>query len=145
MKSLLAALVILLAGVTARAQDWGNLDQLLMGNLTRTGTAQATYWLPDSADPAQARRAVGVAYEYIEGSAGSFSIAVGVFIRQGSAWGFVGTVNGVFGQSPRDVAFAGNTAQLTTTTLRDGEPRCCPTGQTRWQIDLSTLTAQPLP
>ena len=127
------------------AQSWPNLDQLLFSTLTSSGTAEASFWIPDSPDPAGASRALGVVYEYIQGSAGSVSIAVGHYVRTQTGWQFAGTVSGLFGNSPRDPAYEQGFVDLTTTTLGPNEPRCCPTVQTRWRINLNTLTAVKLP
>ena len=129
----------------AGAQGWPNLDQLLFSTLTSSGKAEASFWLPDHPDPAQATRALGVVYEHIPGSAGSVSIAVGHYIRNATGWQFTGVVSGLFGQSPRDPAYGEGVVELTTTMLGPNEPRCCPTLATRWRIDLNTMAAQRLP
>lgn len=139
------AMVVGLLAWPVQAQNWGNLDGLLFAHLTQSGRAEASYWLPEHADPAHAARALGIVYEHIPGSAGNVDIAVGVFVNQGGAWAFGGPVSGVFGLEPRAANFAPGHVDLSTTTLKPGEPRCCPTGVTRWRIDLTTLTGQRLP
>lgn len=125
-----------------RAQGWPNLDQLLFSTLTTSGTAESSFWLPDTPDPATATQALGVVYEYIPGSAGNTGIATGYYQRtQTGAWQFAGVVQGLFGQQPRDPAFAPGYMDLTTTMLGPNEPRCCPTLATRWRIDLTAMTA----
>jgi len=140
----LALVLALLAGSAQAQNGWPNLDALLFSTLTASGRAEGSYWLPDQADPASATRALGVVYEHIPGSAGSVSIASGVYVRTTQGWQFAGVVQGLFGQSPRDIAFAPTFVELTTTMLGPNEPRCCPTLPARWRIDLATLTAQRL-
>lgn len=142
MKSLLLSAAICVAGFAAAAEGWGNIDALLFSHLTRTGRAEVSYWLPNSTDPALATAAFGVVYEYIEGSAGSTSIAVGLFLKQPQGhWGFAGTVADLFGHDPRDVVFDGAYAMMTTTMPGPNDARCCPTQPTRWRIDLTRLQA----
>lgn len=141
--SLIAALWLALAS-PGIPQSWPNLDQLLFSTLTASGTAEASFWIPDSPDPAQATRALGVVYEYIPGSAGNTSIATGHYIRTQTGWQFTGAIQGLFGQSPREPAYGQGFVDLTTTTLGPNEPRCCPTQRARWRINLSTMTAQRL-
>ncbi len=144
---ILSLLAALFWGAAAPAQDmapWPNLDAMILSNLTDSGTAEAAFWLPDGPDPAQVTQGLGVAYEYIQGSAGSVSIAVGYFVRGASGWQYVGPVQGLFGQSPRAPMFAPGVMELTTTTLGPNEPRCCPTQETRWRIDLAQRVAQRL-
>lgn len=111
---------------------------------TSSGTAEASFWLPDSADPATASIALAVVYEYIQGSAGNTGIAPGFFVKQEGAWVFTGPVQGLFGQSPSDASFGQTALELTTIMLGPNEPRCCPTLPVRWRIDYQTLTAQRL-
>lgn len=127
------------------AQSWPNLDQLLFSTLTSSGTAEASYWIPDSPDPAQATQALGVVYEYIPGSAGNTGIATGYYLRGQAGWQLAGLVQGLFGQSPSDPAFGQGFVDLTTIMLGPNEPRCCPTLQTRWRINLGNMTAVKLP
>ena len=144
---ILAVLAALAWGSAAPAQNmapWPNLDAMILSTLTATGTAEAAFWLPDSPEPAQVTQGLGIAYEYIQGSAGSVSIAVGYFVRGAGGWQYAGPVQGLFGQSPRAPIFAPGAMELTTTTLGPNEPRCCPTQETRWRIDLSRLAAQRL-
>lgn len=132
------------AAAQARAQDWGDLDALILPHLTTSGAAEASFWLPDSVDPATASIALAVVYEHIQGSAGSVSIAPGFFVKQQGAWVFAGPVQGLFGNSPSEVRFDTSAMELTTIMLGPDEPRCCPTLPVRWRIDYQTLTAQRL-
>lgn len=139
------AVCLALSAPVSRAQEgWGNLDALLFGSLTQSGTAEASYWLPDHPNPQSATRALGIVYEYIPGSAGNTGIAVGVFVKQQQSWIYAATVQGLFGQSPREPLFGPRTAEITTTMLGPNEPRCCPTLAVRWRIDLTTFQAQRL-
>lgn len=142
----LAVAVALLTGpaVLAQQQDWPDLDALLFGTLTNSGRAEASFWLPDSADPARATRALGVVYEHIPGSAGNTTIALGYYLRSEQGWAFAGPVSGVFGQSPRDPVYTATTLEITTTTLGPDDARCCPSVESRWRIDLQSRAAQPL-
>lgn len=135
-------LCIALAGpalpATAAAQDgWGDLDGLLVQSLG--GPLEAAFWLPDNADPAQAQEAMGVVYVPIPGAAGNTSIGIGLFRRGASGFALAGQVEGLFGFAPRDTAFGPDAIELTTTVLKDGEPRCCPSGEARWRIDRQSL------
>ena len=124
---------------------WPNLEQLLGSTLAPGAQFERSFWLPDSADPAQAQQAIGVVYPIIQGAAGNTGIAVGHFVRvQGGGWGLAGVVGNLFGFDPRDAVFSPGAVQLTTTMLGPNEPRCCPTLPVRWQIDLTTFQAQRL-
>lgn len=142
--TLLRATVFLLLGLSpAGAQpgsECGNLEAILFPKLTNSGTAEAWYWLPNPTTPEQTTEAVGVVWEHIPGSAGSVSIAVGLFRRAGSQFVLAGTVDGVFGMSPTDAAHYPDRIEFSTSTLADGDARCCPSGTTRWAIDRTTLT-----
>ena len=140
------ALAVGLWATSAPAQQagWPNLDQLLFSTLTASGRAEASFWMPDQPDPATATRALGIVYERIPGSAGSVGIAVGLYQRVPQGWQYTGPVEGLFGQSPSDPAFAPTHIEVTTLMLGPNEPRCCPTMQVSWRIDLATRVAQRL-
>ena len=135
------ALILGLAQL-ARAQDadWGNLDALLLP-LSPTGQMEAALFLPDTADPASATRALGVVYAHIPGSAGSVSIHAAVYQRTGAGWAPTVLVRDLFGQMPRDAAFQPGRMEVTTTMPGPNDPRCCPTLAVRWSIDLGTGAA----
>ncbi|OAN68969.1 hypothetical protein A8B82_04670 [Sulfitobacter sp. EhC04] len=138
-------LALLLAAKGAVAQEgWGNLDALLLNSLSTTGSMEASYWLPDNPDPAQAQLGLGIAYIHIPGSAGSVSIEAGIFRRTQNGWQYTAPVVNLFGHEPRDPLFQNGQVQLLTTMLGPGEPRCCPTQEAKWQIDLTTGQAQRL-
>ena len=130
-----------LAATPAPAQDWGTIGSVMMQNLTASGTAAASFWLPNAADPAIATIGLGVAYEHIPGSAGNTGIAVGFFIKQDDAWVFAGLAQNIFGQTPSDPIFTQTHAEVTTIMPGPNDPRCCPTVPTRWRIDYETLQA----
>lgn len=140
----LALALWLLADSAVAQQGWPDLDRLLFSTLTRSGTAEASFWLPDTPDPAQATRAMGIVYEYIPGSAGNTNIAVGIYVRGVQGWQFAGQVQGLFGQSPSAPQFSATHAEVSTMMPGPNDPRCCPTQVTRWRIDLRTLAAQRL-
>lgn len=123
------ALALLLA-TPAAAEDVGAL-------LARTLGANAVQyvWLPDSADPAAVREAIGVAYVEIPGAAGNTNIVVGYY-RDGA---FVGPVSDLFGQDPREPRFLPDYIEIATTMLGPDDPRCCPSQTARWAIDRQTL------
>ena len=146
MKLTIMLLVAALGVGPVAAQDagWGDLDGLLVRSLSNTGSIDASFWLPDYGNPTEARRALGIAYIYIPGSAGNTGISAGIFTRQASGWVMTARVPALFGQLPRDHEFAPGVMEVTTTTLGPGEARCCPTKATRWRVDLSTGQANPL-
>ncbi|WP_187429076.1 hypothetical protein ROLI_004770 [Roseobacter fucihabitans] len=144
MKRLYLAATLWFMSLPALAQDWGDLNAVILPALSSSGTSEATFWLPNVNDPEAASLSLAVVYEYIQGSAGNTSIAVGFFVRQPTGWAFGGTVENLFGHNPRDAVFADSFVELTTTTLGPNEPRCCPTMQTRWRVDYQSRTAQRL-
>jgi len=139
---LILALCLTLMPVPALAQGWGDLDALLTATLSPTGGNEASYWLPDSADPAQATQAIGILYAHIPGSAGSVSLHAGLFRKAGGAFSIAGQITGLFGSTPRDARYFPDHVELTTTMPAPGDPRCCPSLAQRWRIDLSTLQAR---
>lgn len=141
-----AALLALCLANPAAAQGWGDLDSLLASSLAPSGgEVVGAYFLPDSADPEAATEALGVVYEVIEGAAGNTTIAVGHFVKLGTGFTYAGPVAEVFGQEPREAAFLPDRIEVTTTMPREEDPRCCPTGASRWVIDRATLTATEVP
>ncbi len=84
--------------------------------------------------------ALGFLYHYIEGSAGSMALSVGYYSVDGTEYEFEGLVSGLYGTSPRDVTIGSREITVTTTMLRDGDPRCCPTESATWFIDPRDLS-----
>ena len=145
MRILTALLLIVMWTSPLRAQEgWPDLDQLLGGTLAPGEPFEVSYWLPDSANPAQAQQAIGVVYPIIREAAGNTGIAVGRFVRVQGGWAFADRVENIFGHNPRDAVFLPGAVQLTTTMPGPNDPRCCPTLPVRWQIDLATRQAQRL-
>ncbi|MEX0338774.1 MAG: hypothetical protein AB3N11_07005 [Arenibacterium sp.] len=91
----------------------------------------------DHPDPAVARYSVIFHYFPSRGGGNSFGLNVGLFVHSAEGWQFARTLD-IFGSDPREGDFAEAHFDVTTTTLRRGEPRCCPTGETRWRVDLRT-------
>lgn len=84
-----------------------------------------------------------LAYIYSQFPGGNaIGLDVAYYKRSGGTWRNVGKVEKIFGLQPRDVRFTARGIEVTTTTLRPGEPRCCPTGTGRWRIDRKTLRAR---
>lgn len=84
----------------------------------------------------QGDAALAVTYYPSEGN--SALIGAGVFRIAGGKMTLAGPV-AIYGESPRDVVFTPGKIKVTTTMPRPGDPRCCPTGATRWTIDRRTL------
>jgi hypothetical protein len=132
-------------GAWAQDGDWGNLDALILGSMPQQGEVQASFWMPDHADPTIAGAALALVYAHIPGSAGSVSLDAGVFFRTSAGWRFGRRVDGLFGHNPRDVLFLGDRIEVTMTTLGPNEPRCCPTQVTRYSILRTTGEVSRLP
>ena len=123
---------------------WGNLDNLLVASLSPTGLMEASFWMPDAANPDQAQLALGIAYVHIPGSAGITTLEAGLFGRTPTGWVLQRRVSDLFGHSPTAPAFAADRIELTTMMLGPNDPRCCPTKPTRWSISKITGQAVPL-
>lgn len=94
-------------------------------------------WLSEGKD--------GLAFIYSSSPSGGNAVDLDVRLYRAGGGGWIqsGNVTGVFGQNPRDAAFLPDRIEVTTTTLRPGDARCCPTGSTRWIIDRATMTGRP--
>lgn len=141
------ALTLATLPLSLQAQDWPNLDAVLFQTLAnKPEHVEGSYFFPNHPDPAQATEALGFVYEWIEGSAGSVSIAVGRYAlnQPGPQFTYLGPISQIWGHGPRDAAFYPDRIEVTLTTLKDGEPRCCPTGETRYTIDRTTGSASTL-
>ncbi|MEM7745528.1 MAG: hypothetical protein AAF409_17640 [Pseudomonadota bacterium] len=70
-------------------------------------------------------------------STGGNAIFREVFLYRNAAsgWERVGKLNKLFGSQPRDAVMRGGEIEIVTTALKDGEPRCCPTGIATYRID----------
>ena len=143
----LAAGRILVAGLLATAlaagpavaADWGFVTPLVTEALADGAMPLGDpYWFPDAETPEAATRAVGVLYVEIPGAAGNFNIAAGVFGPSGGSWTLQAPIRDLFGTDPRDPRWEAGKLTLTTTMPKEGDPRCCPTGEAHWSIDLKT-------
>lgn len=135
-----ALCLALLWPFSASAQDtgWGNLDALLLGTLSQTGSMEASFWMPNSEDPAIATEALGVIYVHVPGSAGTVSIHAALFGKTDSGWNFWLPVSGLFGQSPTAPVHGPEGIEISTMVLGPGDARCCPSEEARWRIDRTT-------
>lgn len=140
-RALALAAALAFGALKVAAQEWGNINAAMMQSLTSSGTVAASYWLPNTPDPATATIGLGVVYEHISGSAGNTTIAVGFFVKQNDIWIFAGRAENIFGHEPRDPYFTQSFAEITTNMPGPDDPRCCPTVPTRWRIDYQTLQA----
>ena len=132
------ALLGLPGPLAAEPSTWRFIDPLIQQNLgIAQGEAPATFFT-DHPDPASAT--IGLAFHYYESRSGgnSVGLSVGAFARGETGWVFRGPVQGLFGFDPRDAVFTQNRIEITTTVLKDGEPRCCPTGTARWAFDIAS-------
>lgn len=138
--SLLAALGLAAAFAIVQPQEadaqsggWGpEIGQLLAATLGAGGLSYN--WLPDNADPAQAREALGIAYLPIEGAAGNFNIAIGYYLPGQAGFSLAHRIEDLYGQSPRNTRFLSDHIEVTTTMPTPDDPRCCPTGTGVWSI-----------
>ncbi|MEO1238725.1 MAG: hypothetical protein AAFW64_03505 [Pseudomonadota bacterium] len=121
---------------------WGDLNGLMVQSFGLQGLVipgeGESYWLPDAVDPGAASVALGFYYYIPPGGGNAVRLSVGYFQRTRVGFSLVRPVTGLFGHNPRDAVFSGPTIEVTTTMLRPGEPRCCPTGQARWSFDRRT-------
>lgn len=139
MRHLVLVLLLLLSARPGGAQSaWGDLDALLLQSLSNTGQMESAFWMPDNSDPAKAQVAVGIAYIYIPGSAGNVGIGAGIFRPQGTGWAKTADITELYGQQPRNLVFGPGHVDLVTTMPGPNDPRCCPTGEAGWRIDLTT-------
>lgn len=68
------------------------------------------------------------------GNAQQFAVAS--FRKEGGGWRFGRNADRVLGQEPSNVAFKDGKVEFDTATLRDSDPRCCPTGRKHWSVPL---------
>jgi hypothetical protein len=73
-------------------------------------------------------------YAFVGGN--SFGLDVSLFENLGETLVHMRAVEKIFGTEPRDVIIGSGLIEVTTTTLKPGDPRCCPTGETRHRIKL---------
>lgn len=84
--------------------------------------------------------AVVFVYTDIEGAAGNFDLKVALFRGEAGRYRFMRYAPDVFGTEPRQAKFANGVVEVTTTVLRAGDSRCCPTGSKRYAIDVRLAT-----
>lgn len=102
----------------------------------------SAYWF-ENPDPA---RPEALAFVYAPAEGGNaMTLTVALYRMQGGTWLRAGLIGGIFGADPRDAEFRPDGILVTTTTPKEGDPRCCPSGETRWLIDPAALTARPAP
>lgn len=78
--------------------------------------------------------AISFVYSPIEGGNG-MALSVWVWHDRNGAYQLARDASDdIFGQDPRDVQFAPGHISVTTTVLKPGEPRCCPTGTKTFTI-----------
>ncbi|HEU0220906.1 MAG TPA: hypothetical protein VFR34_01660 [Paracoccaceae bacterium] len=77
--------------------------------------------------------AIAFIYYPFEGG-NSFGIEVSLFRNENGRLVHLRTVDDVFGTEPRNARIRKGRIEVTTTMPKPGDPRCCPTGQRRWQI-----------
>lgn len=119
--------------MTAWAQS--EADRSIARSLGVHSDLASVVWLPD---PAGGTEAIGASYFFVGNAVDN---AWGLFRAEGGAYALVGRVDGLGGESPRDVAFLPERIEITTTTLGPDDMRCCPTVPARWSINRATLTA----
>jgi len=69
------------------------------------------------------------------------SLDAAIFQRASSHdYAFTRNVTGLFGDIDR-VVLSGKALLVTTTTLTDHDAHCCPTGHTKWRINIATGVA----
>lgn len=124
------------------ASPWAFIDPLMAQSLDiRPGDLPATLFV-DHADPGTAQ--LGLAFHYPPNRSGgnSFGITVGLFARAADGWRFAGPVDNLFGIDPRDPVFLGGQVEITTTMQGPNDPRCCPTEEARWTINVTSRQAR---
>jgi hypothetical protein len=91
------------------------------------------------------RDAIAFLYYGFEGGNGT-GLEVILFEQQGNSFRLLSRPK-IFGNNPRNVRFRPGSIRLVTTTLKPGEPRCCPTDVREWTIEVgeNSTSPQPLP
>jgi hypothetical protein len=79
--------------------------------------------------------AVAIVYFGFEGGNG-FGLTTLLLENTPGGFAVISRPDGVAGQSPRNFRFARGRVTFITTTPRPGDPRCCPTGQREWTLDI---------
>jgi hypothetical protein len=138
MKALPLLIALGLTPATGLAQNRiftaDQVAQLLVQDMSPTGSMEGGQWFTDTQDT----YGLGIIYVHIPGSAGSVTIHAGIYGFLDSGWVKLRDVQGLFGASPTGAAFSPGRVEVLTMTLGPNDPRCCPTKQVRWTIDLET-------
>jgi len=129
----------------AAAQEWSNnrVSEMLVTELSPTGAMVGGKWFTSAQNLTLGVRALGIIYAHVPGSAGTASIHAASFYWTGTGWQKYSDIPDLYGMSPVNAVFEGDRATLTTVTLGPNEPRCCPTLEKHWSIDLATGDAVP--
>ena len=143
MIGIMAAAMLLGAGPGQAQQGWDFVAPLTTATLADgQELIDGPYWFPNAETAQTATHAIGVVYYPIAGAAGNFNIGAGVFIRDEAEWKLLAPVPELYGTEPRNPEWQGDpvptSVTMTTTTLKESDPRCCPTGETRFTIDLTS-------
>jgi hypothetical protein len=136
MRRAAALLAACLAAGAAAAQTTASMAGWLAA--TYGPEILSSSWFEGPAGTDGAAPGVSVAYFPIPGG-NAFQIGADAFAVTAAGATHRGSIDGLFGTEPRDAAFGAGVMTLTTTMPRPGDPRCCPTGATRWTIDLNAL------
>lgn len=145
----LAGILILLTAF-AGSPPWAQTDtvesisKMLVTELSPTREMEGGEWFTSADAQGNATRALGVIYVHVPGSAGTVGLHAGLFAPASGAWAKTQDVTGLAGMEPRNVVFHADRVELTTTTLGPDDPRCCPTQEVRWRVDLATGAASKL-
>lgn len=136
MKQLAVCVLLTWAAVTqAVAQDWSFLAPLTAQTLDVRPGDSAPLLFSDHPDPGVAQHSVIFHYFDSRSGGNSFGLNVGLYRRDQVGWRYIQTLE-IFGVDPRDGVFHGDRFEVVTLMLGPNEPRCCPTQQTRWVVDL---------
>lgn len=143
--ALIAGLVIW-AGGPAPAQEMSadQIAAILVRDLSPTGSMEGGQWFTNGAADGRATYALGVIHVYAPGSAGTVTIHAGIYGYLDSGWAKLREVQGLFGMSPTGAVFTPGRVEVSTMMLGPNDPRCCPTRQMRWSIDLESGQAAAL-
>jgi hypothetical protein len=136
MRRAAAALAACLAAGAAAAQSTASMADWLAQ--TYGAEILSSFWFQGPAGADGSAPGLSVAYYPIPGG-NSFQIGVDAFAVTAAGAVHRGEIEGLYGTEPRDPAFGDGVMTLTTTMPKPDDPRCCPTGATRWTIDLNAL------
>jgi hypothetical protein len=136
MRRAAALLAACLAAGAAAAQTTASMADWLA--MTYGADVSSSHWFQGPAGNDGAAHGLSIAYFPFPGG-NAMQIGVDAFRVTSVGAVHLGRIDGLFGVQPRDAAFGEGVMTLTTTMPRPGDPRCCPTGASRWTIDLNAL------